>query len=150
MKTLPTALLIVFAASAFAAPLGRPTSAKGGASKTLLVYSDTRAPYSLSEGLEVLRLQLCRVATQVESVAISNATTAQIAAADYVVVFCPQSRPVLPTNFLHSLTNLERPLLWVGFGANELEELPPFQGQFVLSKLYTEKSRSEERRVGKE
>jgi uncharacterized protein YdaL len=140
MKALGTTFLIVFATSALGAPLTRPLSAKGAAARTLLMYSDTRAPYSLSEGLEVLRLQLSRVATQVEGVAITNVTPEQISAADYLVVFCPQSRPLLPTNVLHSLTNLERPLLWVGFGASELEDLPPFQGQFVFSKLYTEKS----------
>jgi hypothetical protein len=92
--------------------------------------------------LEVLRLQLRRVATRLESVAVSNATPERIARADYVVLFCPQSRPALPTNFLYSLTNLQRPLLWVGYGADQLEELAPFQGEFVFSKLYAEKHAS--------
>jgi uncharacterized protein YdaL len=139
MKALLPSLLVLGAVTLVEARVERPLSARGANAKTLLIYSDTRAQFSMSEGLEVLRLQLRRVATQIESLAVSNATPEKIAAADYVVIFCPQSRPALPTNFLHSLTNLSQPMLWVGFGANELQELPPFQGEFVFSKLYTEK-----------
>lgn len=142
MKTLLLSFFILGAATPVEAAVARPLSARGADAKTLLIYSDTRAQFSMSEGLEVLRLQLRRVATQIESLSVSNATPEKIAAADYVVIFCPQSRPALPTNFLHSLTNLSQPVLWVGFGANELEELPPFQGEFVFSKLHAEKHAS--------
>src|SRR6059036_3400468 len=74
MKAIFTFLVFVSVAPAFAAGLTRPASGKGADAKTLLVYTDTRAQYSMSEGIEVLRLQLRRVATQLESVAVSNAT----------------------------------------------------------------------------
>lgn len=142
MKAVFTLSLFLGVAAMAADPVARPASGKGADARTLLIYSDTRAQFSMSEGLEVLRLQLRRVATQLESVSVSNALPEKITNADYVVVFCPQSRPALPTNFLHSLTNLQRPLLWVGFGANELEDLPPFKGEFVFSRLYTERHAS--------
>jgi uncharacterized protein YdaL len=142
MKTFIACWIVVCAAAASGADLARPHPAGGPDATTLLIYADTRARFSLGEGLEVLRLQLRRVATRLESVAVSNATPESIARADYVVVFCPQSRPALPTNLLQSLANLHRPLLWVGFGANELEHLPRFQGEFVFSKLYAEKHAS--------
>lgn len=142
MKALLLSFVILVSASLLEASVARPLSARGPEARTLLIYSDTRAQFSMSEGLEVLRLQLRRVATQIESLAVSNVTPEKIAGADYVVIFCPQSRPALPTNFLHSLTNLSQPVLWIGFGANELQELPPFQGEFVFSKLYMEKHAS--------
>jgi uncharacterized protein YdaL len=142
MKIFVTCCMLVCAAGAIGAGPARPQPAGGPDSTTLLIYADTRARFSLGEGLEVLRLQLRRMATHLESVAVSNATPEKLAAADYVVVFCPQARPSLPTNFLHALTNRHRPLLWVGYGANELEDLPPFQGDFIFSKLYPEKHAS--------
>lgn len=139
MRFVLSTCIVLCAAIWLKASDARPLSGKGEGAKTLLIYSDTRAQFSLSEGLEVLRLQLRRVATEVESVAVSNATPEMIKNADYVVVFCPQSRPGLTTNFLHSLTNRAGQTLWVGFGANELEELRPYAGEFVFSKLHSEK-----------
>ncbi|MCI0745043.1 MAG: DUF2334 domain-containing protein [Verrucomicrobia subdivision 3 bacterium] len=136
--------IIIFVAILSALALARAQNrlAAGGGpdARTLLIYADTRAKYSMSEGLEILRLQLRRVATRLESVAASNAEPAEIASADYVVVFCPQVQSRLPTNVLHALTHLQKPLLWVGFGADQLQESPPFKGHFEFFTRFTEKS----------
>src|SRR5215207_220740 len=72
MKALLPSFLLLCAATLMEAGVERPLSARGADAKTLLIYSDTRAQFSMSEGLEVLRLQLRRVATQIESLSVSN------------------------------------------------------------------------------
>ncbi len=87
----------------FAAPPLRPLSGKGAGATTLVIYTDTRTAFSLGDLLALLQMQLQRVATRVETSAVSEATPAKLAAADYLVVFCPQSSPLLATNFLQAI-----------------------------------------------
>src|SRR5258705_309463 len=106
------------AMGALAAPsLVRPAADKGVDAKTLLVFSARHTAYSLSDNLELLKLQLQRVATRLETVTISEATPEKLASADYLVIFCPQPSPELSKDLLLAIANAKQPLLWIGFGA---------------------------------
>src|ERR1041385_6402711 len=110
-----------------AAILSPALSAKGAEAKTLVIYTSTHAPYSLANDLVALKVQIRRVATQVEEVDAAHAEPVRIAAADYVVVFCPQPFPTLPKPLLQAIAQSQHPVLWVGYGADNLEHLPPFE-----------------------
>src|SRR5262249_40417126 len=56
------ALLLCLVSASAAVPF-RPAPGKGRDTKTLLLYTETRSAYSLVDSLEVLKLQLGRVAT---------------------------------------------------------------------------------------
>ncbi len=128
------ALALLTTNSSLAAPAPiRPPAGRGAEARTLLVYSDTRTRYGLGDAVAALKLQLLRVDTKLEAVAADTVTTNQIAGADYVVVFCPQSSPTLTKRFLHAIAGARKPVLWVGYGAELLEKLPPFQSEFAVS-----------------
>lgn len=130
-RLLLCALVAIQSLSLHAAPApSRPAPARGETSRTLVVFSTARSAYSLGHELEFLKLQLQRVATHLEAVPADQVTTNQLAAASYVVVFCPQPEPGLGTNLLAALALTNRPVLWVGHGAERLTNLPPFAGQF--------------------
>lgn len=113
--------------------LQRPVAAKGAVAKTLVVYSETRAPYSLADDLAALKLQLRRVAGQLETVAATQADPAKLAVADYLVIFCPQPFPALSAPLLEAIARSSAPVLWVGYGADQLTHLPQFAGQFDIA-----------------
>jgi len=128
------ALVAVHALSLQAAPaLDRPTSARGESARTLVVFSTARSAYSLGDELEFLKLELRRVATRVETAPADQVTSNQLAAANYLVVFCPQPEPLLGTNLLVAVAMTNRPMLWVGYGVERLTNLPPFAAQFELA-----------------
>ena len=140
MKTSATArvvaVLIAFLSGAhqgLAQPVARPVAGKGSEAKTLLVFANARPAYSLADGLESLRLHLQRVATRLETVTVSNAAPDRIAGVDYLVVYCPQPFPDLSRDFLRSIVEANKPVLWIGFGADNLARLSPFNGQFEIS-----------------
>jgi uncharacterized protein YdaL len=116
-----------------AEPLVRPPTGKGAGAKTLILYSAIRTPYSLGDNLEALKLQLRRVATQLEALPISEAASNQLAAADYLVIFCPQPAPTLSTNVLELIAQSRQPVLWIGFGVEGLKPFSPFTNQFQIS-----------------
>jgi uncharacterized protein YdaL len=115
------------------APLRRPVPDKGVEARTLLVYTDTRTPYSLADGVVALKLQLRRFNMKLETVPVSEFDSNKLAAADYVVVFCPQPFPPLTEELCQAVAAGKRPILWVGYGADQLEQLPPFEGQFSVT-----------------
>jgi uncharacterized protein YdaL len=108
----------------------RPATAQGADAKTLVIYSQTHTPYSLADDLAALRLELRRVVSRVETVAATQADSNKIAGADYVVVFNPQPYPGLSDDLLRSLAQTVKPVLWVGYGAEELGRQPEFSGSF--------------------
>jgi len=118
---------------AAAQSLARPIAGQGAEAKTLLAYANTRPAYWLADGLESLKLRLHRVASRLETVAIPNAGPDRVAGAAYLVVYCPQLFPDLPKDFLQRIAQASQPVLWIGFGADKLAELVPFQGQFEVS-----------------
>lgn len=113
--------------------LNRPVAAKGAAAKTLIIYSETHASYSLADDLAGLKLHLRRVAGQLDAVAAQQLDPNQLAAADYLVVFCPQPFPALPAALLETIAQSPRPVLWVGYGAEQLAHQPQFDGQFDIA-----------------
>ena len=124
-------LLLLANRALFAAPtLGRPSTAQGPEAKTLVVFSAPGLAYSLGSELEFLKLQLQRVATRLEALPVSEATASKVTEADYLVVFCPEPDPVLPASFLGCMPATNKPLLWVGYGSEQLTNLAPFAGQF--------------------
>ncbi|MFM2081845.1 MAG: hypothetical protein RL380_536 [Verrucomicrobiota bacterium] len=132
-------VVLVSAARTQAQPLARLTSAKGADAKTLVIYSETRAAYSLAEDLAALKLQLRRVAGSLEAIPAAQADAAKVAAADYVVVFCPQPFPKLDAGLVQVLAQTDKPTLWVGYGADLLAKLPPFKSQFNISPFASDK-----------
>jgi hypothetical protein len=118
----------------------RPVAARGAEAKTLVLFGHTRSAYSLGNDLALLELQLQRVAARLETRPFSEASSNQLAEADYIVVFCPQPDLLFPTNALLSLASLDKPLLWVGYGAEQLTNWPSIAGQVEwepgLSRLF--------------
>ena len=119
--------------NARSANLSRPLAGKGPEAKTLLVYAATRTAYSLGDTLELMKLHLQRVATHLETVSLSEVSSNKIAAADYLVIFCPEPAPKLGTNFLKAVAGRKGPVLWIGFGADHLDTLPAFPWVFEVS-----------------
>ena len=126
-------LLLASGLFAKAQSLNRPTTARGAEAKTLVVYADTHATYSLADDLTALKLQLRRVASQLETIPVAQADAAKISAADYVVVFCPQPFPALSAEFLKAVSEATHPLLWVGYGLDQLTKLPAYKTQFSVA-----------------
>jgi uncharacterized protein YdaL len=129
------AAFLMATASVAAPETTRPFSGRGPEANTLVAYTATRAAYSLSDSLEFLQLQLRRVATRLEALPVAQVSVARIAAADYVVVFCPQPAPALPAEFLRGIAEAQRPVLWVGCSLSQLEALAPISGQFDTGNL---------------
>src|SRR5439155_9215421 len=125
--------ILLAVSQAAAQSTARPVAGKSAQANTLLVYANARRAYSLVDGLESLKLRLERVATHLDCVALSNAVPERIWGADYVVVYCPQICSELPKDFLRRIAGTNRPVLWVGFGADQLEQWVPFKEQFEVS-----------------
>ena len=132
-------LLTMLAAANGQIQLNRPATAFGAGAKTMVVYSATHAPFSLADDLAALKLQLRRVASQLETVPLAQADTNKIAAADYVVIFCPQPFPNLAPEILQAVAHCPHPVLWVGYGADQLTRLSEFKGQFEVAAFAAEK-----------
>ncbi len=140
MRGFPTArvafgrlALLLAVCQVAAQTLVRPVASSGAEAKTLLVYANTRSAYALADGLEALKLHLLRVATALETVAVSNAVPERVASASHLVVYCPQYFPDLPRDVLRLLAEANKPVLWIGFGADQLAEFAPFKGRFEVS-----------------
>ena len=133
--TIGTALWLLgaFPAANAESLLNRPATARGDAAKTLVVYSETCAPYSLANDLVALKLLLRRVASRLEVVPLAQVDTNKIAAADYIVIFCPQPPPDFPPEILQAVAQSLHPVLWVGYGADQLSQLPEFKSRFSVA-----------------
>ena len=92
-------------------PPFRSIPGKGAESKTLLIYSKQGAPYSLLKSLESLACQLRRVKTELYTVSILEATSSMIEESDYIVVFIPNSNPILSEELLTALAKTSHPVL---------------------------------------
>ena len=139
VRVVVAVVLLAAAAHTNAQILQRLPSAKGADAKTLVIYSETRAAYSLADDLTALKLQLRHIAGQLEAIPASQADAAKISAADYVVVFCPQPFPKLDAGLLQIIAQTDKPTLWVGYGGDQLAKLPPFKGQFNISPFASDK-----------
>jgi uncharacterized protein YdaL len=113
-------------------------SGQGKDIKTLIVYAGVHAPYSLADDLAALKLQLRRIAGTVEDIPVGQADVARISAADYVVIFCPQPFPEFAEPLLRAIAQRRKPVLWIGYGADRLEGLPPFEGKFKIAAFASE------------
>jgi hypothetical protein len=71
------------------------------------------------------------VETQLEAIPATEATSNRIAGADYLVLFSPTPDAVASAALLGLLVVTNKPLLWVGFGSEQLAEHPSFAGQFA-------------------
>src|SRR5204862_141050 len=132
VTTVSLSLLLAVGQSA-AQSFTRPVPGRGVGVNTLVVYTHTRPAYSLADGLESLKLRLHRVTTRLETVSISKVAPDRIADADYLVVYCPRLCSDLPKDFLRVIAETNKPVLWIGFGADQLAELVPFKGRFESS-----------------
>jgi len=116
----------MIAATAF-----RPSPGRGGGATTLVLFTETRSGYALENSLELLKVRLQRVNTHVEAIPLRQAGSNQIASADYLVVFCPNAHPDLSTNVLEAVAATNKPVLWIGYGPDQIAKTKPFEGQFV-------------------
>ena len=112
--------------------VSRPVPAKDSSTKTLLLYSATHSAYSLLDSLELLKLQLGRVATTLEPVPVWRFETQQLDAVDYIVVLCPEPHALINSNVIAALAKQNVPILWVGFGLEAGKQIAPFAGQFAI------------------
>jgi uncharacterized protein YdaL len=118
-------LLFLMGADMVAA-LERPLAGRGVGAKTLLIYADAFSPYSLSFNLRQLQCDLRRVNTTLETVPFARVSASQLKHPDYIVVYCPQPAPVLPRSILVELAKISTPVLWVGFGADQILNFSSF------------------------
>lgn len=108
----------------------RAVPGKGAQSKTLLVYTQKQAGYSLLNALELLRLQLGRVDCSIETLPLHQFTTNSLANCDYLVVLSLDSGIPVPVNLAAAIVSTDIPVLWVGSGIEIFHQLPMFRGQF--------------------
>ena len=103
--------------------------ALGTNTTTVVIYSATRIPYTLGNHLELLLAHLRQFQTRVETLPLAQAT---VAAADYVIVYCPRRPELIPS----WITNRSGPTLWLGVGSENLPtHLPRHQSLTDLSAL---------------
>lgn len=132
-------LTLVFAAGLQAQVLSPAISAKGQDIKTLIIYNGIHSPYSLADDLMALKLQIRRVAGTLEAIPVAQADVVRIAAADYVVVFCPQPVSELADTLRQAIADRQGPVLWVGYGADVLERFRLFEGKFKIAAFASDK-----------
>lgn len=108
--------------------VSRPAPGLRDGAQTLVVFSAERPAYSLNSELELLKLQLQRVTTRLETLPLSSVTSNQVVEADYLVMFHPQAGDftAAATNLLPAFTARTNPSLWIGYGTEQLHGLPPF------------------------
>ncbi len=126
------ALAAIVRLHAGAAPF-RPAPEKGRGAKTLVVFSETHAPYSLLNGLELVKLQLGRIDTSIEALSILQTTPEKLRECDYLVLLSLDPRSSLSTNLLAAVTSVTNPVLWVGPGINSISNVTALRGQFELN-----------------
>ncbi|HXG49213.1 MAG TPA: DUF2334 domain-containing protein [Methylomirabilota bacterium] len=113
----------------------RPRPARASATRTTVIYTDSRAAYSLGNTLELIQAHLRRVSTVLHSVPVAAVSSNRLDPADYRVVFCPHPAPELPPAVLEAVGDTNVPVLWIGYGAERLRERAPFGGDFGLEQF---------------
>lgn len=109
----------------------RPQPAKG--SNTLVIHTQARTAYSLADALELLKIQLQHVDTRIQTIHLDQVSSNQIASANYLVIFCPQPASVFSNHFLQAIALARQPVLWIGFGMDQLETFTRFGRDFEAS-----------------
>ena len=89
----------------------RWTPTAGSNSTTLVLYSEKREPFALINNLELLQVLVRQFDTRVQTIPLDQATNTP--SADYVIVFCPQPPPNVPSG----VQQRTQPTLWIGDAA---------------------------------
>ena len=122
-------LLLLALCTGSGAATVRPVPSKGARSKTIVVYTQTHAPYSLLNALELLKLQLGRFESVIETVPVYQANPSNIVQCDYLVVLSLDAHESIPTNLVAAIASAAVPVLWVGLGIDAIERIPSLRGQ---------------------
>lgn len=110
----------------------RPAPAQGSGARTLVVYSQTHAAYSLLNSLELLKLQLGRFDSRFETLPLFQVTPEKLRLCDYLVVLALDAHESMPTNLIAAIASAEVPVLWVGLGIDPLAQIVAFREQFQI------------------
>jgi len=131
--TLITCLLFGLTASVWGAVApSRPVPGKGAHSKTRILFTASHGPYSLLNSLELLKLQLGRFDSALDTIPLYQATPANVLECDYLVVLSLEPHETLPTNIISAIASAPIPVLWVGLGIDVLARMPSLRGQIEL------------------
>src|SRR5207249_5234667 len=119
MRSLSLILWLTLQLSLAAAGISsRPIPAKGPGTRTLLVFNEAHTAYSLMNSLELVKLQLGRIDTTVQTVSLLQLTPEQLTQCDFLVVLALDPRFSIPTNLLTAITSSSVQMLSVGPGLN--------------------------------
>src|SRR3954469_23236513 len=121
MRTALLFLACSLASSGMAAQLPiRPLPGGGPAAETLLAYTTEHAAYSLVNSFELLKLQVGRIDTRLQTVPFANLSSNALSKARYLIVLSPDSRIDLPTNVVDLVLQSNVPVFWIGQGLDAL------------------------------
>src|SRR5947207_1823068 len=125
MRSLSLILWIALslALTAASAPV-RPAPGKGAGTRTLLVFNEAHTAYSLMNSLELVKLQLGRIDTTVQTVSLLQLTSEQLTQYDFLVVLSLDPRFSISTNLLAAIASSAAPVLSVGPGLNWTTNVP--------------------------
>src|ERR1043165_5046927 len=98
--------LVMLASSALgaAAPVPvRPLPAVGTNSHTLIAYAQEHAAYSLANSLTLLKLQLGRIDTEVESIPLAELNSNALRQCQFLVVLAPEPPLQITSNTIAAI-----------------------------------------------
>src|SRR5437899_6828461 len=124
-------LILPFAAHAANISV-RPAPAMGPGARTLLVFNEAHTPYSLMNSLELVKLQLGRIDTSVQTVPLLQVSPEQLHQCDYLIILALDPRFSIPTNLLTAITSSPAPILCVGPGLNWTTNITALRSQFEI------------------
>ena len=151
MRSLSLILWLTLQLSLAAAGISsRPIPAKGPGTRTLLVFNEAHTAYSLMNSLELVKLQLGRIDTTVQTVSLLQLTPEQLTQCDFLVVLSLDPRFFVPTNLLAAITSSAAPVFWVGPGLNWTTNVPALRSQFEVGAPSEMRSADSIRYRGKE
>src|SRR5438034_10190359 len=106
MRSLSLILWLTLPLSLTAAGISsRAVPGKGPGTRTLLVFNEAHTAYSLMNSLELVKLQLGRIDTIVQSVSLLQLTSEQLTQCDFLVVLSLDPRFSIPPNLMAAITS---------------------------------------------
>jgi hypothetical protein len=119
------ALLVMLALSAAGAPgpMSRPVPAAGANTRTVIAYAHEHTAYSLANSLTLLRLQLGRIDTDVETVPLAELNSNVVRRCQFLVVLAPDAPLQIASNTIAAIQFSTASVLWIGSGVEALESI---------------------------
>ena len=128
----------------------RPAPGKGPGSRTLLIFNEAHTAYSLMNSLELVKLQLGRIDTSIQTVSLLQVSPEALHQCDYLVILALDPQFSVPTNLLSAITSSPAPVFWIGPGLNSTTNVQALRSQFEIGPASEIRSSESIRYHGKE